>query len=87
MNAILEAIKTEREYQDTKWGTTFDDKNTLNDWAAYIGIYTAKATDMGNAHFPEMQRKALLKVATLAVAALETMDRNGGFPARHYDPK
>ncbi len=81
---ILEEIKKEREYQDGKWGNTFDDKNTINDWGTYINIYLAKATDM--AATKEDQRKNLLKVATLAVAALQTFDRNGNnFAQRHYD--
>jgi len=81
--SILGQIVAERVYQDKKWGTQFDDKNTVNDWGAYIGIYLAKATDMsaGNGE----QYKALIKVAALAVAALETMERNGRFPPRHYD--
>lgn len=80
---IINEIKAERDYQDKKWGYEFDDKNTLNDWATYINIYLAKATAMGIQK--EEQRKMLVKVATLAVAALETFDRNGGFPNRHYD--
>lgn len=87
MAVVLQEVKAERKYQDEKWGTAFDDKNTLNDWAAYIGIYLGKATDMGNSAFPDIQRKYMLKVATLAVAAVETFDRNEGFPPRHYDPK
>jgi hypothetical protein len=80
---IIDEILAERAYQDQKWGTAFDDKNTINDWGTYIGIYLAKATNMG-ADAAE-QRKQLVKVATLAVAAIQTFDRNAGFPARHYD--
>lgn len=85
MRKVLREIAEERKYQDEKWGTTFDDKNTVNDWGTYINIYLAKATTMGATE--EEKRKQLLKVAALAVAALETFDRNGGFPARHYDKK
>lgn len=80
---ILDEITTERAYQDQKWGTAFDDANTVNDWGAYIGIYLARATTM-NASADE-QRKGMLQVATLAVAALEAFDRNGKFAPRHYD--
>lgn len=80
---IFNEIQAERLYQDNKWGTEFDDKNTLNDWIVYINNYAAKAAFMGNT--PEEQRAALIKVASLAVAALETFDRNNGFPKRHYD--
>lgn len=80
---IFAQIETERAYQDGKWGTQFDDANTINDWGTYIGIYVAKATAMGVSK--EEQRKQLLKVASLAVASLETFDRNNGFAPRHYD--
>jgi hypothetical protein len=76
-------IIDERTYQEGKWGVAFDDKNTVNDWGAYIGIYLAKATDMKAT--AAQQRAAMLKVASLAIAALQTFDRNGGFPPRHYD--
>ena len=83
---IFEEINKERDYQDQKWGTEFDDRNTLNDWVTYISIYLARAADMGNIHDPEKQRLYMLKVASLAVVALETFDRNNGFAPRHYEP-
>lgn len=83
MSLLLEQIKAERAYQDLKWGGVFDDKNTVNDWGTYINVYLARATTMKAT--PEEQRAALVQVATLAVAAIETFDRNGGFALRHYD--
>lgn len=84
--AIFEEIEKERAYQDGKWDTAFDDKNTVNDWAAYINLYASeRATKMGTEN--AKQRKGILKVATLAIAALETFDRNHGFAPRHYDVK
>ena len=85
---IFEEIKKEREYQDSKWGSEFDDKNTINDWVAYINIYLGKAIIIDRATFKpdkKQQRTNILKVATLATAALEAFDRNDGFPPRHYD--
>lgn len=80
---IFDAIHREREYQDFKWGHKFDDKNTANDWLAYIAGYLGKALtrpwDRGTFF------TGLVKVAALCVAALETLDRNNGFPKRHYD--
>lgn len=80
---VYEEIKAERSYQDSRWGTAFDDKNTANDWVAYISMYAAKASPekWDAAEF----RKGMIKVATLAVAAIETFDRNGKLPPRHYD--
>jgi hypothetical protein len=80
---IFEQIEAERKYQDGKWGDEFDKKNTLNDWVTYINIYAGQAAKMGNSK--EEQRTQMLKVATLAVAALERFDENDGFAPRHYD--
>jgi len=83
MNRIFEDIINERKYQENRWGTDFDNKNTLNDWVSYIGFYCARASSM-NATKQE-QRKALVQVAALTVASLETFDKNGQFFPRHYD--
>jgi len=80
---IFKEINEEREYQNSRWGTEFDDKNTLNDWNMYIGMYGGYAAEIGKSK--EHQRKYMSKVAALAVAALETFDRNDGFAPRHYD--
>lgn len=80
---ILNQIDTEREYQDAKFGTKFDDNNTANDWTTYITQQVAKAAPLKMDHVAF--RKAMIKTATVAVAALEALDRNGGLPERHYD--
>jgi len=77
--AIFQLIENERAYQDGKWGSSFDDKNTPNDWVAYIAIYLGKAVT-----FPWDRtafRTAILKVAALCVAVLEREE----YPKRHYD--
>jgi hypothetical protein len=79
---IYREIEEEREYQNGKWGTEFDDKNTINDWGSYITRYTGEATQVDN---PDEQRRQILKVAALAIAAIETFDRNQKFGRRHYD--
>jgi hypothetical protein len=81
--AILAEIDGERDYQNKKWGTDFDNKNTLNDWATYINLHLSKAATMGVKS--DEQRRQFLKVASLAVAALEIFDKNNGFSPRHYD--
>ena len=78
---IFHEIDREREHQDKKWGHDFDDKNTVNDWTAYIARYSSNASFT---NYGECQREALLKTAALAVAAIEAFDRNDGFPLRHY---
>jgi len=81
--SVLKEIELEREYQESQWGTEFDDKNTANDWATYVAHYTSKATVVP--FDPQVWRRNMMKAATLAVAAIETFDRNGGLPPRHYD--
>jgi len=85
LKAVLDEIVREREYQDAQWGVKFDDANTLNDWVAYIMNYAATATVMDAS--PEKQRRSMLKAASLAVAAVETLDRNGQFAPRHYEAR
>lgn len=80
---ILCDILAERKYQDEMWGTRFDDNNTINDWVTHIVKYCGRATVFEAD--PENQREAMIKVAALAVAALETFDRNGRFAPRHYE--
>lgn len=70
---VYDAIKQERDYQNEKWGKHNDDFNTINDWIAFITDYSGRAR-VNN------PRGQLIKVAALAVAAIETYDRNNGFP-------
>lgn len=76
---IFKQIEEERTYQNARWGNDFDSKNTPNDWVAYIAKYLGQTVTMpfNDAVF----RKQLLKVATLAVAALEQEK----YAPRHYD--
>ena len=64
------------------WGTTSDDKNTLNDWIAYSNIYLAHASDMGAT--PAEVTKGLRKAAGLVLSALYQAE-NGLLAPRHYD--
>ena len=76
---IFGNIETERAYQEQRWGTEFDSKNTPNDWVAYISKYLGQTVTMP---FDEATfRKQMLKVAALAVAALE----QDTYAPRHYD--
>lgn len=92
--SIHDELDAEREYQLSKgrkdklegedgWSYDFDDANTIADWGAYITDYLGRAINVGS-NFSE-SRKNLVKVATLACAALEAWDRNKGFPPRHFD--
>ena len=71
---------------EEKWGIEFDDKNTLNDWAASIVIYTARAVGCANKDDTEAQYDALIDVAGLALTAAARV-RLGTVKSRHYDEK
>jgi hypothetical protein len=81
---FFDLIKSERNYQIKKWGDEFDKKNTPNDWISYIVQYTGKAVTLPwNANDFKI---ALVKVATLCMAAYEWCEKtNGSMPKRHYD--
>lgn len=67
-----EKVVAEVKRAEQMWGTNFDSKNTLNDWAAYINIYLGQALKMGAS--PEEVRTNLRKVAGLALSALRWAD-------------
>lgn len=79
---IYKAVDAELDYADAKWGTEFDDKNTLNDWAAYAGTYIGKATAV-NADKGQ-QIAGLTKAIGLLVNALIRV-KDGTVAKRHYD--
>jgi hypothetical protein len=76
---VFGMIKSERDYQNNKWGEEFDVLNTPNDWVAYITAYAGKAVTLP--WDKDAFRDSMLKVATLAVAVLERED----YAPRHYD--
>lgn len=77
---ILNEIKSERIYQQDRWGNETDDtKNAPNDWVAFIvhyattwfrGQFAPYTTDVG-----ALFRTSMVKVAATAVAAIESYDR------------
>ena len=87
IDAILSAIGDERDRQTQLWGDAFDDKNTANDWVAYICHYVSEGAYDGRAgkYTPEHFRDNLMKAATLCVAAIQAIERNGQCAPRHYD--
>lgn len=78
--SIYDEIKAEREYQKEKWGVEKDDTlNTPNDWVAYIANHSSRWFPGGFRPYSEEVvadfRTQMVKVATLAVAAIESVDR------------
>lgn len=78
--AILAAIDAERAYQDERWGHVADDTlNSPNDWVAFIAHHSSRWRDGSFAPHPAETvaafRKQMIKAAALAVAAIESLDR------------
>lgn len=83
---LIGEIALERVRQDEQWGgPDHDDQHTFHDWANYI--YYQLRTTNGIAPPADVQRERFIKVAALAVAAIESLDRaNAGTThAEHID--
>jgi excisionase family DNA binding protein len=73
---IYEEIVRERLAQDLEWGgTKHDDQHTQQDWLGFILKQIARAGESVFSIESKPYRKHLIKVAALAVAALESYDR------------
>ena len=71
---IFKAIDDEREYQTEKYGVEFDSENSPNDWISYITAYAGRGYSWNRSKDKGAEFKsAMVKVAALAVAALETI--------------
>lgn len=71
---ILQLIIKERTRQDLKWGgPNHDDRHNTRDWAAFIVQYLGEAVKWE--HDVKILREAMVKVAALAIAAIEWCDR------------
>lgn len=86
-DSILREIAAERTHQVARWGNELDDtKNTPWMWAAYIAHYATRWMAGSFLPLPRPQvtdfRTCMIKVACLALAAVESLDRqrsdNGG---------
>lgn len=70
--AIFDAISKERAKQDMQWGgPAHDDQHDTRDWIAYI----RKQLNFAELSTAEGFRERMMKVAALAVAALESQAR------------
>lgn len=82
MNDILKEIEEERRHQDKKWGgADHDDTHDSYAWISFIIYYLGQSTsdfvrDKGSFVFKLRNfRYNMIKVAALAVAAIESCDR------------
>lgn len=68
---VFDDIEKERRAQDKKWGgPTHDDAHLRHDWVRYIKDHAARAVGE-----PGVFRKQMVRVAALAIAAIESEDR------------
>ncbi len=70
----LKSVFKERAKQDKQWGgPSHDDEHDTDDWLTYIE-YQIKKLGITSAN-PKKDRKRFVKIAALAIAAIESMDR------------
>jgi len=76
---VFNEIKVERVRQDAQWGgPDHDDKHDGYDWVRYINRQTSRALDAllhPRTAEADEYRQRLVKIAALAVAAIESHDR------------
>ena len=78
---VLEQDKTERARQDEKWGgSANDDKHTIAEWVNLIKAYADWAEVMQGMGSLDKARNRLVQVAAMAVAAVESVDRQSKQP-------
>src|SRR5690349_17719884 len=78
LERILSEIITERQCQDAMWGPDHDDAHSPADWAGILVRHLGLAMGDGASVDPERFRKQLVRVAAVAVAAVEAIDRKAG---------
>jgi len=76
---VYKLIDGERLKQSAMWSPEFDNANTPNDWVAYLAHELGEAVTLPWDGWTF--RRALVKVAAVAVAILERED----YAPRHYD--
>ena len=78
-DGISREISLERLAQDHLWGgPAQDDRHTEAEWVALLARHLGLAVDDGSGVSAERFRKQLVRVAALAVAAVESWDRLRG---------
>lgn len=80
-DGVVAEIMAERRRQDEMWGDEFDQKNTANDWHAYVSHYMSLAM-RSNAQDYCIN---MVKAAGIAQAAILMIDRYGQCAPRHYE--
>lgn len=80
-HAVLACVATERNRQDLRWGgPEHDDRHDVSDWIFYLrtqlsNLAYASEKAMDDEAYEASVRFILVKIAALAVAAIESHDR------------
>jgi len=70
---IYDEIREERRRQDAEWGgPDHDDTHTVEEFVGFIREHAER----GNTGYVVIQRKQMVRVAALAVAWIEKIDRD-----------
>ena len=72
--AILEQVREERTFQDTKWG---EQNHDAGGWGLILGEEFGEACKAALERDGSGYRAELVQVAAVAVAAIEAYDRHG----------
>lgn len=82
---VLEEIARERHNQDVQWGgLEHDDQHDPAEWLQFIDKQVYNARDACQHGTSDAYRSRLLKIAALAVAAVEAVDRAYPRPVRQF---
>jgi hypothetical protein len=73
---LFQEVLDERGNQDRQYGPEHDDQHSREEWLNLLVRHLGLATDDGSGRAAEVRyRQQLLRVAALALAALESYDR------------
>jgi hypothetical protein len=75
--SILAEVSAERDRQDRDYGARHDDGLQRNDWSAIAARHLGLASSDGAETDADRWRRQLIRLAAVAVAAIESADRKG----------
>ena len=81
MSNVYDDIRAERERQDAQWGgPSHDAEHDCHDWRSYRERQEKRVVELLDSPHPAVYepadaRKRLVKIAALAVAQIEALDR------------
>lgn len=81
-------IADERARQDAQWGSAHDDMHVTSDWVEFICKHANRAVTTTSGHVsPEHFEKQMIRVAALAVAAVQSMRRQSAMATPRKEPQ